>query len=48
LLAGAANAYVYQGTVPAIRPAAHYTPRIVPAHARAILPLEATFISWYR
>ena len=48
LLAGAANAYVYQGTVPAGRPAADYTPRIIPAHGEAKVPLEANFILWYR
>lgn len=48
LLAGAVNAFVYRGTVPADRPAADYTPRIVPAHADALVPLEATFILWYR
>jgi starch phosphorylase len=48
LLAGTANAYVYHGTVPADRPAADYTPRIVPAHAEASIPLEAGFILWYR
>lgn len=48
LLAGATNAYVYQGSVPANRPMSDYTPRIVPAHAAASVPLEANFILWYR
>jgi len=48
LLTGAANAYVYQGTVPADRPASDYTPRLVAAHDEAIVPLEANFILWYR
>jgi len=48
LLAGAANAYVYHGTVPDTRPAADYTARIVPAHAGAIVPHEAGFILWHR
>ncbi len=48
LLAGAANAYVYQGNLPAGRPASDYTPRIVPAHGEASVPLEADFVLWYR
>ena len=48
LLAGTANAYVYLGTVPADRPASDYTPRIIPAHPAAVVPLEANFILWYR
>ena len=48
LLAGASNAYVYLGTVPADHPVTDYTPRIVPAHAEALVPLEADFILWYR
>ncbi len=48
LLAGAANAYTYHGTVPDCRPASDYTARIVAAHAGANLPLEANFILWHR
>ena len=47
-LAGAANAYLYQGDAPGVRPASDYTPRIVPAHGEAAVPLEAGFILWYR
>jgi starch phosphorylase len=47
-LSGTSNAYVYQGIVPADRPDSDYTPRIVPAHAAAKVPLEANFILWYR
>ena len=47
-LAGTTNAYVYQGIVPDNRSAADYTPRIVPTHALASVPLEANFILWYR
>ncbi len=46
-LAGTANAYLYTGAVPADRPAFHYTPRIIPAHPQACVPLEAGFILWY-
>jgi len=46
-LAGTTNAYVYQGRVPADRPVTDYTPRIVPVHENANVPLEASFILWY-
>ncbi len=46
-LAGAANAWIYVGSVTADRPAAHYTPRIIPAHPLAQVPLEAEMILWY-
>lgn len=48
LLAGAANAFIYCGNVPADRPVEDYTPRVVPAHDNALVPLEANFILWYR
>jgi len=48
LLAGTANAYLYQGSVSAERPVSQYTPRIIPAHVDACVPIEANFILWYR
>ena len=48
LLAGTVNAYVYQGTIPSDRPASDYTPRIVPVHGEASVPLETDLILWYR
>jgi len=48
VLPGAANMYVYQGTVPGNRAASDYTPRMVPIHPDASLPLEANFILWFR
>jgi starch phosphorylase len=45
-LAGAGNGHVYVGSVPAARPLAHYTPRVVPAHPAASTPLEVNLISW--
>ncbi len=47
-LAGAANAYLYTGRVPADRPAGDYTPRIIPFHPLAQVPLEAEMILWQR
>lgn len=48
-LAGAMNAYVYTATVSSDRPAADFTPRIVPFHSAVPeAPLEARQILWYR
>ena len=43
---GAVNGFLYRGSVPASRPAAHYTPRIVPCHPAAFVPAEAAHITW--
>ncbi len=48
LLAGTTNAYSFSAAVPGDRPAEEYTPRIVPYHAAAAVPLEAPQILWYR
>jgi starch phosphorylase len=46
-LAGATSAFTYIASVPTSRPAADYTPRLVPRHAGAFVPLEAPFILWH-
>jgi glycogen phosphorylase len=46
-LIGATSGFNYSATVPARRPASDYTPRIVPQHAGAFVPLEAPFILWH-
>jgi starch phosphorylase len=46
-LAGATSAFTYSASVPASRPVADYTPRLVPQHAGAFVPLEAPFILWH-
>ena len=46
-LAGPANGFMYTVRVPAIRPVADYTPRLVPHHNEASVPLEASFILWH-
>jgi starch phosphorylase len=46
-LSGAAGGYLYTGETPAGRAPADYTPRVVPTHAEAAVPLEARFIAWY-
>jgi len=46
-LVGAPSAFTYSASVPATRPVADYTPRLVPQHAGAFVPLEAPFILWH-
>jgi starch phosphorylase len=45
--AGPTSAFTYSASVPIGRPAADYTPRLVPRHAGAFVPLEAPFILWH-
>ena len=40
--------HLYQGSVQSERPADHFTPRVVPAHQEAAVPLEAPHIAWAR
>jgi glycogen phosphorylase len=47
-LVGATSAFTYTADTPADRPAADYTPRLVPQHAAAFVPLEAAFILWHQ
>lgn len=46
--ADAANAHVYGAQVPATRPAADYTARLVPSFDGVSIPLEAAEILWQR
>ncbi len=46
-LAGTANGFVYTARVAANRPADDYTPRLVPNHSGASVPLEASFVLWH-
>ncbi len=39
---------VYRASVPASRPARDYTPRIVPHHPEARVPMEVAQIQWSR
>jgi starch phosphorylase len=43
-----AGAPVYRASVPATRPAWHFTPRVVPYHPEARVPIEAPLIAWPR
>jgi starch phosphorylase len=45
--AGATSAFTYSASVPTSRPVADYTPRLVPRHEGALVPLEAPFILWH-
>jgi starch phosphorylase len=46
-LAGTEDGYLYHAALPAGRPAGDYTPRLIPCHPEALIPLEANFILWY-
>jgi starch phosphorylase len=45
---GSSSRYEYGVTVPAVRPVTDYTPRLVPYHPAAAVPLEAHGILWQR
>jgi starch phosphorylase len=47
-VAGATSAFTYSASLPTGRPVADYTPRLVPQHAGAFVPLEAPFILWHQ
>lgn len=47
-LIAAGNAYHYSASVPASRPSGDFTPRIIPCHPDAVIPLESAQILWYR
>ena len=40
--------HMYQGSVRSDRPTDHFTPRVVPTHPEAAVPLEARHIAWAR
>lgn len=46
-IAGSENGFIYRAKVAATRPAADYTPRLIPQHIGASVPLEASFILWH-
>jgi starch phosphorylase len=47
-IAGAVKGCVYSAEVPAARAASDYTPRIIPYHPAARIPLEDARILWFR
>ena len=46
-LQGAVSGFVYSAQIPATRPVADYTPRLVPFHDGVAVPLESPFILWH-
>jgi glycogen phosphorylase len=46
-LVGSVNGFTYTVRIPAARPAQNYTPRLVPRHRNAFVPLETPFILWH-
>jgi len=47
-VAGSANGWIYSTHVPATRNASDFTPRVVPHHAGALVPLEGGQIRWQK
>jgi starch phosphorylase len=43
---GSAHGYCYTAKAPADRPIQHYTPRVLPHHPDAFVPLEDGHIRW--
>ncbi|MFC1684141.1 alpha-glucan family phosphorylase [Pseudomonadota bacterium] len=46
-ITGATNGFLYVAKVPQLRPAADYTPRILPCHPAVSIPMEMNFICWW-
>jgi starch phosphorylase len=47
-LGGLVNGYIYSGSVPSTRPAADYTPRVMPNSPHLAVPLEVSQILWQK
>jgi len=47
-IAGAIEGYIFSASLPALRPADHYTPRVRAWHDNAFLPAESALIAWQR
>ncbi len=45
---GSVKGYIYKGEVAASRPSSDYTPRVIPSHLAARIPLEDQHILWFR
>jgi starch phosphorylase len=45
-IANVPNAALYRATIETVRPAPHFTPRVVPFHREARVPIEAPLIAW--
>jgi starch phosphorylase len=44
---GSMNGHRYLADAPSTRPIGHYTPRVVPFHPQALIPLEESHIRWF-
>jgi starch phosphorylase len=44
--ADGADAFVYRATISTVRPSWHFTPRVVPFHPEARVPIELPLIAW--
>ena len=47
-LPGAVQGFLYTATIETDRSGEDFTPRILPAHAEAAIPLEAAMVLWQR
>lgn len=47
-LTGAINGFLFTGEIPGDRPPQDFTPRVVPRHPEAVVPLEESRILWQR
>jgi glycogen phosphorylase len=47
-IAGHVNAFIYSTRVETVRPAWNFTPRVVPFHPDARIPIELPLIAWQR
>jgi starch phosphorylase len=45
---GAANGFIYSASVSTMRPAEHFTPRVIAFHPEACVPTESALIAWLR
>jgi glycogen phosphorylase len=46
-VAGAKTGFTYNASIPKNRPVGDFTPRLIPQHTGASVPLEAGFILWH-
>jgi len=46
-LVGSENGFTFTARIPATRAAADYTPRVIPQHSGALVPMETPFILWH-
>ena len=47
-ITGSKDGYIYSAEVSASRPAKDYTPRVIPSHPEAAVPMEEFHILWQK